>query len=531
MISSTHKFAHRALRMFLCLVLAALVQPALAAGSHGRALGTTAAFDHQQHLWVVRTEPVDKNAHVILQRSDDEGATWQPAIRVTLKPEPVSADGENRPKLAFGPRNEIYVTWTSPTSERFTGDIRFARSLDGGKTWSAPSVVHRDRQVITHRFESLLVDAAGRVWVAWIDKRDLGVAQAAKRDYAGAAVYYAYSDDQGATWQGDYKLADHSCECCRIALALDAKGRATAMWRHVFPPNERDHAFAVLQPEGKNVVVERVTTDRWKIDACPHHGPSLAVASDGTRHAVWFNQLNGEGRAFYGRLTGSAPEGVQALPEGAMHADLAIRGNMLAIVWKRFDGTATRVESWLSNDGGRHFTPGPSLQTQGESDQPRVLSSASSMLIVWRTAEGLAVARLGDAGRDDAIKPFSRDTLSKIEQRHAGSEFWVVLWDLECVYCMKSLSNLAALQKQRPDLKIVTISTDPISARSDIRARLTHLGVQSEAYAFSAMPEEALRFAIDPKWMGEKPRAYRYSADGSRTAISGVLTAKQLAGS
>lgn len=270
------------MKLILCLLLATLVQPALAAGSHGRAaLGTTAAFDHQKRLWIVRTEPVDKNAHVILQRSDDNGVTWQPAIRATTKPEPVSADGENRPKLAFGPRDEIYVSWTSPTSEKFTGDIRFTRSLDGGKSWSVPAIVHRDRQVITHRFESMLVDQAGRIWVAWIDKRDLGIAQAAKRDYAGAAVYYAYSEDRGATWRGDYKLADNSCECCRIALALDAKGRAVAMWRHVFPPNERDHAFAVLQPKARasswsesRRIVGRSTLVRTTV----HHSPSPRTA-------------------------------------------------------------------------------------------------------------------------------------------------------------------------------------------------------------------------------------------------------------
>jgi hypothetical protein len=300
------------MKTILCLLLLALAQPVLAAGAHGRALGTTAAFDHQNRLWIVRTEPVGKSAHVVLERSDDNGATWQPAIRATTTPEPVSSDGENRPKIAFGPRDEMYVSWTSPTSEKFTGDIRFTRSLDGGKSWSAPAVVHMDRQLITHRFESMLVDGAGRVWVAWIDKRDLGAAQAAKREYAGAAVYYAYSDDRGASWRGDFKLADNSCECCRIALALDAKGRAVAMWRHVFPPNERDHAFAILQPEGERVVVERVTNDRWKIDACPHHGPSLAVTPEGKRHAVWFNQLKGAGRAFYAQLTGSTPAAVQA---------------------------------------------------------------------------------------------------------------------------------------------------------------------------------------------------------------------------
>ena len=518
------------MRKLICGLLLLVVHSASAQMSHGAALGTTAAFDHKGHLWVVRTEPVDKNAHVVLERSDDNGVSWQLPRRVTTAAEPVSADGENRPKLAFGPRDEMYVSWTSPTSAKFTGDIRFTRSLDGGKTWSAPAVVHHDRQVITHRFESMVVDETGRLWIAWIDKRDLGIAQALKHDYEGAAIYYAYSDDRGASWRGDFKLADHSCECCRIALALDDKGRAVALWRHVFPPNERDHAFAVLQPEGEGVVVERVTFDRWKIDACPHHGPSVAIAADGTRHAVWFNQVNGEGRAFYGRLGNAAPSAVQALPSGATHADVAISGNSVGVVWKRFDGSATRVESWLSKDGGKHFSPGPTLRTDGESDQPRLLANDGSLLIVWRRTEGVAVADLAKATADDAIKPFSRDTMRKIEQQHAGAAFWVVLWDLECVYCMKSLGNVAAVQRQHPELRVVTISTDPMAAASDIRARLAEIGVQSDAYAFANAPQEALRFAIDPAWMGEKPRAYRYGANGSRQPLSGVLTASELTG-
>lgn len=521
--------ARSAVAFLACVVLLTRFVPAYAAMSHGAALGTTATLDDQGRLWIVRTEAEDKNAQVIVQRSDDRGGTWQPAVQVTAKAELVSADGENRPKLAFGSRGELYVSWTTPTSEKFTGDIRFTRSLDGGRTWSEPAVVHRDRQLITHRFESMIVDRTGRVWIAWIDKRDLAIAQAANQEYSGAAIYYAYSDDRGANWKGDFKLADHTCECCRIALTLDAQGRAVAMWRHVFPPNERDHAFAVLEPEGKDVVVERVTFDRWKIDACPHHGPSLAITQDGTRHAVWFNQVNGEGRAYYGRLTNSAPSGVQALPAGASHADLAVDGNKVAIVWKRFDGTSTLIESWLSKDGGKHFTSGPSLTTDGDSDQPRVVTNDGTMLLVWRRAEAVAVADLSKVSSDDSIKPFTRNTLRTIEQQHAGAPFWVVLWDLECVYCMKSLGNVAAAQRQQPTLKVITIATDPIGAATELRERLAQLGVQSEAYAFAAAPEEALRFAIDPAWMGEKPRAYRYNANGSRTSISGVLGANELA--
>jgi Neuraminidase (sialidase) len=151
-----------------CVALIAAAQiaaaPAANAATMDRgALGTSAAVDAAGHLWVAYAQPAGKAGQVVLQRSDDGGATWQPPARVNAVVEPVAAEGENRPKLAFGTAGEIYVTWTSPTSEKFTGDIRFARSLDGGKTWSKPTVVHHDRQLITHRFESLLVDPKGRV--------------------------------------------------------------------------------------------------------------------------------------------------------------------------------------------------------------------------------------------------------------------------------------------------------------------------------------------------------------------------------
>jgi BNR repeat-like domain len=520
----------------------------VAYAASGAALGTSAAVDREGRLWLAYSEPApDGKAHVMLMRSDDRGATWEAPLQITADAEPVSADGENRPKLAFGPKSEIYVSWTSPTSAQYTGDVRFAHSLDGGRHWSTPQVVHRDRQRIAHRFESLLVDGKGRIWVAWIDKRDLQVAQAAQRDYAGAAIYYAYSQDHGTTWSGDFKLADHSCECCRIALTTDQEGRAVALWRHVFPPNERDHALAVLDPQRASTAITRVTFDRWRIDACPHHGPSLAISADGVRHAVWFNQQESQGRVFYGRLGATAPLGVKALPAGASHADLAVSDDTVAIAWKRFDGSVTRVESWLSSDGGQHFAPGPSLVSSGASDQPRLVNADRDILLVWRRAEGIAVKALaGTAGvkltsasssnrarqgteTARVLKPFTRDTLAQIERQYRGTPFWLVLWDLECTYCVKSLRNLAGAQHSHPQLKVVTITTDAMTVAPAISDRLAQLGVKSDAYAFSGAPGEALRYAIDPGWLGEKPRAYRYAADGTRETVSGVISTQTFA--
>lgn len=503
-------------------------------------LGTSAAMDSRGGLWIAYVEGEVQKAHVTIARQNQHTG-WASPIRVNETPEPVAADGENRPKLAFGPKDEMYVTWTSPTSAKYTGDVRFSRSLDGGLTWSKPIVVHRDRQRISHRFESLIVDATGRVWIAWLDKRDL---EQNGREYAGAALYYAYSEDRGETWRGDFKVADHSCECCRIALSLDAAGRPTAMWRHVFERNERDHALAVLTRDPRVLGVTRVTFDRWAIDACPHHGPSLAI-EDEVRHAVWFNQSEGEGRVFYGQLAEAGPAHVRALPQGAMHADVAAADGFVALAWKRYDGTATLLETLISTDSGRSFEAGPVLRTSGESDQPRLLVRGPDVVLVWRRAEDTAVVRLARSqlSRSElpapvtaaeksqvslALRPFGKTTLRELEAQHRGRPFWLVMWDLECSFCMKSLTNVAEAQRKDPRLTVVTVTTDPLNRSEEILERLRELGLRSDAYAFDGAPQEALRYAIDPSWAGEKPRAYRYAANGERTALSGVLSVEDL---
>jgi len=151
------------------------------------------------------------------------------------------------------------------------------------------------------------------------------------------------------------------------------------------------------------------------------------------------------------------------------------------------------------------------------------VTAQQRILVVWRNADGIAVRDLAAPTLDSRVQPFNRDTLAAIERQHARSPFWVVLWDLECPYCMKSLSHLAAAQRTDPQLKIVTISTDPMQSADEIAARLAQLGVRSEAYAFGDAPSAALQYAIDPTWLGEKPRAYRYDASGKREAISGVI--------
>ena len=351
------------------------------------ALSIGAAVSPAGLLWVIG---LNSDGRMFLQSSKDWGVTWSAPQLLDIGAGKVSADGENRPKIAFGPDNRAVISYTQPLAKPYTGEIRMLRSDDGGKSFSAPFTVHQDRQVITHRFESLAFDRKGILHVVWIDKRDQ--VPAARGAYRGAAVYRNESRDGGGSFGPDIKLADHSCECCRIALAPTPQGGVAALWRHVFAPNIRDHAFAILGEEAKAPV--RASFDDWRLDACPHHGPGLAASAQGGYHAVWFGNKAGRAAVRYGRLAADGrPKGeVQELPDArAEHADVASSGRQVVIAWRSYDGTQTLLRAWVSADDGAHFVLRELAASKEENDHPRMLATPDGIRVLWRTAKEIHV--------------------------------------------------------------------------------------------------------------------------------------------
>lgn len=351
------------------------------------ALGASAAFAPDGRLWVASAH----DGHVLLRHSDDFGRTLSAPLTVNAKAEPISAEGENRPKLALGAHGEIYISWTHPLPTPYTGRIRFARSLDGGRHFDAPITVHHDQAEITHRFDALAVDASGRVLVAWIDKRDLERAKANGKPYLGAAVYYAWSGDRGASFATERKLADHSCECCRIALARTPDGAIAAFWRAVYGDNIRDHAYTELRADRAPPTTARATFTQWHIEGCPHHGPGLAVAADGARHAVWFSAKDDAPTIWYGQLDpGHPPQHRLAVAgAGAAHADIAVAGHHVWIVWNQFAPEGTQLMLRESTDGGTHFGEARAIaRTTAAAGSPQLLLWRQRAFVAWNTADG-----------------------------------------------------------------------------------------------------------------------------------------------
>ena len=366
-----------------------------AGAAHKPALASGAAFAPDGALWVVQQ---DGQSRLTLQVSRDDGRNWQPPRVLDTGRDHITTSGESNPKLAFGPHGAVVISYAQPLAKPYTGEVRLLRSIDGGAHFAAPRTVHHDRQVITHRFESIAFDAQGRLHTVWIDTRDAELARQAGAEpaYRGAALYHNVSTDGGASFGPDTRVADYSCECCRIALTATADGQVAALWRNVYAPNIRDHAFTVLGAAGATAAATspvRATFDNWAIDACPHHGPGITPAAGGGYHAVWFGERAAgvaqvQAQVSYGRLEpdGKPSGAVLALPdERAEHADILSAGRRLAIVWRSFDGTGMNLKAWVSDDDGQHFTLRQLARTEADSDYPRLLRKGAQLFVLWNT--------------------------------------------------------------------------------------------------------------------------------------------------
>jgi hypothetical protein len=83
------------------------------------------------------------------------------------------------------------------------GDVMFAKSTDGGYTWSAPLRINNDPFPFHHQWlATMSVAPNGRIDVAWLDTRNDPSTNIL------SALYYCYSTDQGETWSVNKQLSD-----------------------------------------------------------------------------------------------------------------------------------------------------------------------------------------------------------------------------------------------------------------------------------------------------------------------------------
>jgi hypothetical protein len=344
-------------------------------------------FDQDGRLWLTWSQ----GGHVYVGEARAENPRPSRIIKVTTQKHDIDDNGENRPKLATKDGKTLFVTFTSRLDRPFSGDVFFSRSLDGGARFSPPSSLSDEKAVSSLRFDNLVLADDGNLFAVWLDKRDLLAAKREKRAYTGSAVYWTVSTNNGASFTPNLKLVDSSCECCRIAATPAKDGSISLLWRHVYEGSVRDHQLARLSAGGMIGEPLRPSIDDWKIEACPHHGPGLAVDNTGARHLVWFTDGAARKGLFYAREENGGFS--QPLPIGdstASHPDILSQGDRLYIAWKEFDGEQSLAKIMLSADGGRNWTTPQIMATAREGgERPILAADGKRAYLSWqRVAEG-----------------------------------------------------------------------------------------------------------------------------------------------
>jgi len=157
------------------------------------------------------------------------------------------------------------------------------------------------------------------------------------------------------------------------------------------------------------------------------------------------------------------------------------------------------------------------------------VASAVAILAAMAAAPANA-AGVGSVATASAagLKSFEPQSVEQIAAAHRGKPFVVLVWSMDCEFCQHSLDVLSKARAANPSFDIVTITTDPLSDAAlaqTVKKRLSGIDLLSDAWSFGGLAPERLRYAIDPRWRGEKPRSYWYNAQGQRVAYSGVITA------
>lgn len=343
-----------------------------------------------------------QDGHVWVARSDDLGRTFSTPGKVNPERQPIDENGENRPKLAVDGAT-VFVTYTVKAGRPYSGDVLYSRSTDGGASFAAPRSLSDEAKLSSMRFDVLGLGSSGRLYAAWIDKRRTFAAEADGGKYVGAALAVAWSDDGGATFSANRIVQDHTCECCRLGLAFDSRGLPVIVWRNVFGANVRDHALLAFADKDTPGAVQRISDDDWAIDACPHHGPALALGPADARHVAWFTQGKKRQGLFYARAEASrafsAPMAFGNAKQAPSHPALQALGQRVVLAWKEFTGIMGVVQAMISEDGGATWSaPHTVAQSAGASDQPLLVRRGDAVYLSWLTAkDGYRLLPVGGA--------------------------------------------------------------------------------------------------------------------------------------
>jgi hypothetical protein len=335
-------------------------------------------------------------------RSVDGGVTFSEPIQVNAE---ATGAARGHPTLAVGSDGSVHVAWEEMRDGDW--DIYYAR-LEGGEAFSPPTPVSDDATGTDQARPTIAVERDGTVHLAWQDSR------AGDWD-----ITYARSTDGGDTFSANLRVnTETRGQQVDPAIGVDGPERVHVAWA-----DDRSAAWAVYhtRSEGEGFLRGRVVGSGLMADLS-NELPSLTVGPDDRVHIAWANAYVRD--PDYGALL-YLPVYAVSTDRGGTFSDPRQVGEGYRYVSTRppetglgaGDGAAhvvlttysPRDGSWVwyyRSDDGRNFSAGVGVEQVGGGDvlhYPVVaMDGAGRVHVAWAHQRGdewdVYHARSGDGG-------------------------------------------------------------------------------------------------------------------------------------
>ena len=274
---------------------------------------------------------------------------------------------QDNPACALGPDGTAYCVWEDSRSGN--ADIWFAQRNPTTGVWSGEMKLNTDTGTKAQNTPAIAVDGAGNLYVVWADERNTV-------STGNTDIYF--TKRTGTTWSANTMLNTDATTSVQSQprIAVSSAGIAVTVWLDL--RSSQKNVYSARLPAGSSTwsANYRVTSNT----AATKGHPDVAVASDGTAHAVWEDATSGNADVDYAtlapaattwstntKISDDATTGAESFPRIGLTAANAPLG-----AW--IDGRVTNRQVRVAQKSGS--TWGASVQVSDASAKPASLAFA-----------------------------------------------------------------------------------------------------------------------------------------------------------
>ncbi len=244
-------------------------------------------------------------------------------------------------------------------------DVHVSQSVDGGKNWGPPFILHRDSIAAEHGFVTLMPISEERIFATWLDGRNTkastqssvgGSESGHGHGHGGAMTLRAAEFDRDGNLYEEAELDGRICDCCQTDAALTANG-PIVVYRNRSDSEMRDIGI-VRKVNGKWTAPKIVHADNWEITGCPVNGPAVAAKGDFVA-VTWFTAASGGGeiKVAFSKDAGnsfSAPFRIDdGDPTGRVDLEI-VEGETVLVTWLENTGEEAEIHAAKVSPTGKH---------------------------------------------------------------------------------------------------------------------------------------------------------------------------------